>query len=191
MKKIPLLDLYLIKKRLINEGLENDPMMDSVLESIKQIEDSILEHGSGGGCSATGGPMTGSGTGVYGMPSSSPGLGGGSIGTNWNSGNMGGVIGMQPAGLPASSGSFDTTDEDDIIAPYNAGSGNGMRQKFKSMGKGHGAMTGKKSRVKKLDMKTIQNMMGKKDDHTKDSKKEPKVMNFNDFLKNDITTVKK
>jgi hypothetical protein len=62
------------------------------------------------------------------------------------------------------------------------------------MGFGHGPRTGKKSRTKKLDLKALKNIFAKKQDYKSgqgEVKKEPKVMSFDNFIKNDINTVKK
>jgi hypothetical protein len=63
------------------------------------------------------------------------------------------------------------------------------------MGKGHGAMTGKKSREKKLDLKALRMAFDKKKRGESDSEsvdKPKKVMNFDDFsVRKDITSVKR
>jgi len=66
------------------------------------------------------------------------------------------------------------------------------------MGKDHGPRTGKKSRVKKLDMKALKDVFAKRQDFTDGEgereqgiKGKGKVMNFNNFLKNDFTSIKK
>jgi len=117
--------------------------------------------------SATGGPASGGmGAVVSAQPS---GLAGQTIGTNWASNG-------------GSSGSGD------ISAPYNPSGSNRVFQKIKApMGKGHGAMTGKKSRNKKMNLKDIKKMMSK----SKEFKPKGGVMKFNDFLKNDFTSIKK
>lgn len=167
MKELNIIELYRIKKRLINEGMVDDELMQEVLEAIKHQEDLILET------SATGGPA-GMGSVVSAQPS---GLAGQTIGPNW-----------------ASNGG--TTGSGDVSVPYNPGGSNRMFQKMPApMGKDHGSRTGKKSRTKRLDMKTLQNIFknrpkfGEKDSEKKSGEK--KVMDFNDFLKNDVDKVKK
>jgi hypothetical protein len=61
------------------------------------------------------------------------------------------------------------------------------------MGSNHGARTGKKSREKKLDLKALKNVFDKRQDFTAGQSKngEKKVMNFDDFQKNDINKIKK
>ncbi len=164
MKNIPLVELYLIKNRLIKEGMQEDSLMDDVLNAIYEKEQMILED-----TSATGGAVSGGmGAVVSAQPS---GLAGATIGTNWASG--GGTVGSG-----------------DISVPYNPSGANRVFQKI-PMGKGHGAQTGKKSREKKLDMKALKDMFAKKQDHTKDGDRKPKVISFDDFVKSDITKVKK
>jgi len=171
MKDLNIVELYRIKKRLINEGMSDDELMQDVLEAIKYHEDLILENAT----SATGGPA-GMGAVVSAQPS---GLAGQTIGPNW-----------------ASNGG--TTGSGDVSVPYNPGGANRMFQKLPSpMGKDHGARTGKKSRKKRLDMKTLQNIFknrpkfGENDKGVDKKSGEKKVMDFNDFLKNDVNKVKK
>ena len=170
MKDLNIIELYKIKKRLINEGMSDDELMQEVLEAIKYQEDLILENAT----SATGGPA-GMGAVVSAQPS---GLAGQTIGPNW-----------------ASNGG--TTGSGDVSVPYNPSGTNRMFQKIPApMGKDHGARTGKKSRTKRLDMKTLQNIFKNRPkfgEKSSDEKKpgEKKVMDFNDFLKNDVNTVKK
>ena len=85
-----------------------------------------------------------------------------------------------------------------ISVPYNAGSKNGDKgnlfQKVPAMGKDHGARTGQKSREKKLDIKSLKDIFAKKQDYTAgegNADKPSKVMNYQDFIKNDITNIKK
>jgi hypothetical protein len=170
MKNLPIVELYLIKNRLIKKGMKNDPMMTEVLEAICIKEKMILEDG--GGTSATGGPAVGGmGQVVSAQPS---GLAGATIGTNWASG--GGTVGSG-----------------DISAPYNPSGANRVFQSVE-MGKNHGAMTGKKTRKKKISMKSLKDIFSKRADFMADQEKSggsKKVMNFNDFKKDDIIKVKK
>jgi hypothetical protein len=148
--------------------MENDELMQDVLESIRQQEESILENAT----SATGGPA-GMGSVVSAQPS---GLAGATIGPNWAS--HGGTVGSG-----------------DVSVPYNPSGANRVFQKIPApMGKDHGARTGKKSRQKRLDMKTLQNIFKNRPKFSGSDEKKPgekKVMDFNDFLKNDVNTVKK
>ena len=171
---LSLYQLYLIKEKMQEENLTQDENYKSLCERISNIE-SLLEDG--GGTSATGGPSVGGmGAVVNAQPS---GLAGQTIGTNWAS--NGGTVGSG-----------------DVSVPYNPSGANRVFQKIPApgfeMGKDHGPRTGKKSRTKRLDMKTLKNIFAKKQDYTAgqgDVKKEPKVMSFDNFLKNDVNTVKK
>ena len=114
---------------------------------------------------------------VFSSPISRGGLGGQNIGTSWASG---GGDGVQPG---------------QVSIPYNPGGANRVFQKVSTpeMGKNHGAHTGKKSREKKLDMKTLRSMFKKrKEESDLDFKDRPKkVMNFDNFAKDNINTIKK
>ena len=162
-----------MKKRIIQENYSDSELYSIVLETIKSKENSLLED-----TSATGGlSVGGMGAVVSGQPS---GLAGTTIGPNWASGGG-------------------TTGSGDISIPYNPSGANRMQQKIPvTMGKDHGARTGKKSRVKKLDLKALKSVFAKRQDFTSGEgereqgiKGAGKVMNFNNFLKNDLTTIKK
>jgi hypothetical protein len=142
--------------------------------------DSTVEENT----SATGGPaVSGMGPYVNAQPSSIPGV---TSGPNWI--NTGGQAG-----------------DGSIAAPYNPSGVNRMFQKMNSpMGKNHGPRTGKKSRTKRLDMKTLKNILSKTQDYqdgqeerspnkpqNQPQSKEKRVLDFNDFLKNDFNTIKK
>jgi len=114
---------------------------------------------------------------VFSRPSGRSGLGGQTIGTSWASG-----------GGPEEPGQ--------ISVPYNPSGANRVFQKIATpeMGKNHGAHTGKKSREKKLDMKTLKNMFAKRQDYTAgegEVERTSKVMSFDNFVKDDINSVKK
>ena len=165
MNKLPLIELYLIKNRLIKEGMQDDPLMNDILIAINEKEQMILED-----TSATGGPSVGGmGAVVSAQPSS---MAGSTVTPSWASGGG-------------------TTGSGDVSVPYNPSGTNRVFQKIPVMGKGHGAQTGKKSRVKKLDMKALKDVFAKKQDYTKDGTRKPKVISFDDFVKSDITKVKK
>ena len=113
----------------------------------------------------------------------------------------GGDINSQPATLPGTTIDPAFTNNGGsvggyISVPYNAGSGDGgkLSQKIPVMGKDHGARTGQKSREKKLDIKSLKDIFGKKQDYTAgegNADKPSKVMNYQDFIKNDINDIKK
>jgi hypothetical protein len=138
-----------------------------MFEELHIIETQLLED-----TSATGGLSVGSGGDVSAQPS---GLAGATIGTNWASG--GGTEGGY------------------LSTPYNPSGSNRVFQKEPlSMGKDHGPRTGKKSRVKKLDLKALKDVFSKRQDFTAgqgDTDGKKRVLDFNDFLKNDFNTIKK
>ena len=171
--KLSLYQLNIIREMMESENLTEDLNYKSLCEKINRLE-SILEDG--GGTSATGGPSVGGmGAVVSAQPS---GLAGATIGTSW-----------------ASHGG--TTGSGDVAVPYNPSGANRVFHKVPApgfeMGKGHGPRTGKKSRVKKLDLKALKDVFAKRQDFTAGQSKngEKKVMNFDDFQKNDVNTIKK
>jgi hypothetical protein len=169
MEQLSLMELYHMKWRMIRENLQDDELMVEILSAIQNKETMLLED-----TSATGGPSVGGmGAVVNSQPS---GLAGATIGTNWASG--GGTVGSG-----------------DVSVPYNPSGSNRVFQKLPApMGKEHGPRTGKKSRQKRLDMKALKDIFSKRQDYTAgegEVKKGGKVMNFNNFLKNDFTTIKK
>ena len=117
---------------------------------------------------------------VFSSPTGRSGLGGQTIGTSWASGGGG--------------------EPGQISVPYNPSGANRVFQKIAApeMGKNHGAHTGKKTREKKLDMKTLKSMFARRQDYTAgegevDGEKErpSKVMSFDNFAKDNINTIKK
>lgn len=113
-----------------------------------------------------------------------------------NTAGMGNVVSAQPSSLPGSTIGSDWSDNGgtvgsgDVSMPYNAGGGKKMFQKAE-MGKNHGARTGKKSRVKKIDLKQLKGNFSIKQDYTKSAsdKGSKRVMNFNDFQKDNVNKV--
>ncbi len=168
MKNLNLLELYKLRRKLIKENLQESDEMFKVIESIEIIERMIIED-----TSATGGPsVAGMGAVVSAQPS---GLAGSTIGPNWASG--GGTVGSG-----------------DISVPYNPSGVNRMQQKIPVMGFDHGPRTGKKSRKKRLDLKHLKDVLSKRQDYTSgqgERSSVKKVMNFDDYLKKDLTQVKK
>lgn len=113
---------------------------------------------------------------VFSRPSGRSGLGGETIGTSWASGG-----GDEPG---------------QVSIPYNPSGANRVFQKVAEpeMGKNHGARTGKKSREKKLDMKTLKSMFARRQDYTAgegEVDRPSKVMSFDNFAKDNINTIKK
>jgi hypothetical protein len=170
MEHFSLIERWGIKRRLISENYGDKELLNLVIETIKIKEQSLLED-----TSATGGPSVGGmGAVVSAQPS---GLAGTTIGPGWASGGG-------------------TTGSGDISVPYNPSGANRVFQKLPApMGKNHGPRTGKKSRQKRLDLKALKDVFSKRQDFTSgegESKpKEKRVMDFNDFFRNDFTTIKK
>ena len=110
---------------------------------------------------------------VFSGPSSASGLAGQTLGTNWASKTN-----------KVSDGSIDV--------PYNPGGSNRVFQKIPApMGFNHGARTGKKTREKRLDLKSLRNVLSKRQDYTKTSGEGKKIMSFDNFEKDNINTVKR
>jgi len=123
--------------------------------------------------SATGGPSSGGE--VLSRSSGRSGLGGQTLGMSWASG-----------GGPEQPGQ--------ISVPYNPSGPNRVFQKIPAeMGKNHGARTGKKSREKKLDIKSLKSMFAKRQDYTagEGEARPSRVMSYDSFAKDDMNTVKR
>jgi len=189
MKDISLQDLYKLLEKMKNDSDYSDKDI-KVVEDLISIKERLVED-----TSATGGPAGAAG-------SSSVGTGGGGVAlANASIAGMGGVVSSQPSAFP---GSLNGTawisgggksGSGDVSVPYNPSGANRVFQKIptSAMGSEHGPRTGKKSRVKKLDMKALKNIFAKRQDFTAGQSKngEKKVMSFDDFQKNDINTIKK
>ena len=182
MKDFSLKKLYKLYHKAISENY-SESELDVLLELINQKESEINET------SATGGPSGSAGSSAVGY---------GSIGVSLKS-NVGPVPPAQPS---RSSGNLTGQNwingggklGGDIEAPYNPSGPNRVFQKIPTpMGKGHGARTGKKSRLKGLDLKAMRDIIKNKNKN-KDTDMKPrtgKVMNFDDFQKGEITKVTK
>ena len=170
MEHLSLMELWGIRRRIIEENYQDKVLLQLVNEAIELKESNLLED-----TSATGGlSVGGMGAVVSAQPS---GLAGTTIGPNWASG--GGTVGSG-----------------DVSVPYNPSGANRMFQKLPApMGKNHGPRTGKKSRQKRLDLKALKNIFSKRQDYTAGEgevkRGEKRVLDFNDFMKNDFTTIKK
>ena len=180
MVNLTLEQLYDFHEKMIFEKY-SEKDIETVNQLIVERESKLLE---GGMTSATGGlDMS---------------AGGGSIGVGIRS-----TVGPVPAqnqGFPGTSGGQNWTDsksgDGNINVPYNPSGKNRTFQKMKDpMGKGHGARTGKKSRVKPLDLKALRNIFAKnKKSNTNtmgQSEKPKKVMNFDDFAKGEVNKITK
>lgn len=152
--------------------------IDIVCQMIKEKEDILLED-----TSATGGPAGSLGA-------SSVGFGGNSVASVTTAG-MGAVVPAQPSAFPGALNGVDwmngggSSGSGDISIPYNPSGKNRVFQKVASpMGKNHGAKTGKKSREKKMDLKSLRDIFSKNKDN---GMKPKKVMSFDDYVKKDMT----
>jgi hypothetical protein len=166
MKELNLIELYKIKKRIIIEGINDSDFIQSVLEAIEYKENLILED-----TSATGGPAVGGmGAVVSAQPS---GLAGSTIGQDWASG--GGTVGSG-----------------DIGVPYNPSGSNRVFQTIpgKRKSREHRSTKSRKMRPK-IDLRALKADFDKKQAGEEGAKKTKKIINFNDFLKNDFTTIKR
>jgi hypothetical protein len=117
--------------------------------------------------SATGGSLIS--TGVSGGPAS--GLAGQTLSTNWAS-------------------STNKLSDGTLDVAYNPSGSNRVFQKI-TMGKNHGPRTGSKSREKRLDLKHLRNVLSKRQDYTKTSGEDKKIMSFDNFEKDNMNTIKK
>lgn len=179
-------ELFKIREKLILEGSNLDAINNEISKLEMEYSNSLLSEDT----SATGSP---SGS-VSGGEVSSTGVGY----SNASIGGMGAIISSQPS---SNAGTTIGTDfvsgggilgSGDIGVPYNATNKKKMFQKLE-MGKNHGARTGKKTREKKLDLKSIKNTFAKKNDikSVQKPEKSKKIMNFNDFKVDDVNKVKK
>jgi hypothetical protein len=181
MKNLSLKKLYKIFEELLEKNQDSSEI-DIILELIEQKESELFEN-----TSATGGP---SGS----LGSSSVGYG--SIGTSLRTS----VGPVPPANPIRSSGNLAGSNwingggksGGDVDVPFNPSGPNRVFQKIPVMGKSHGSRTGKKSRIKGMDLMAMKNML--KNRKNKDTDMKPrlgKVMNFDDFQKGEINTITK
>jgi hypothetical protein len=167
MKELNLIELYKMKKRILETKYSDKELLDSILEAISYKENLIKED-----TSATGGPAVSGGMGAV-VSAQPSGLAGTTIGQDWASG--GGTVGSG-----------------DIGVPYNPSGSNRTFQTIpgKRKSREHGGKKGKKTRPK-IDLKALKADFDKKQAEEEGGEKPKKVVNFNDFLKNDFTTIKK
>lgn len=184
MENFSLKELYRIYHKMILEN-SSDSELEVITNLIQQKESSINEN-----TSATGGPSGAAGSSAVGIGSSGVAL------SNATTAGMGGVVSPQPSAFP---GALNGTDwingggksgSGDVSVPYNPSGKNRMFQKI-PMGKSHGSRTGKKSRVKGIDLKNLSNILKNKNKSTDMKPREKKVLNFDDFQKDKFTQVTK
>ncbi len=164
MKNLTLEELYNFREK-IKDG--DYSIADSeIVEELIMKKEQLLEDVSGMGNAA----VSGMGNISSSQPSTNPGA------LNGNPFTSGGGV----------SGSGD------ISVPYNAGTGKKIFQNIPAFGRNHGSKIGKKPRNKKINLKELKSRMSiKQDDDTTNEPRKPKVMNFDDFNKNNINKVTK
>lgn len=130
-----------------------------------------------------------SATGGSSVSGSVPSAGGVAL-ANTSISGMGPVQSSQPSGFPGALNGANwingggESGSGDISVPYNPSGANRMFQKIPSpMGKNHGSKTGKKSRTKKLDLKSLRDVL-----KNRPKSGSGKIMNFDNFAKKDIIT---
>ncbi len=175
----------LIEKRtsLILEGIDTHEL-NRKINLLQNKYNSILFEDS-----ATGGPagsVTGGSVGSSGVAMANASISG-----------MGAVVSPQASSFAGSTMGTNFTagggsvGSGDVSVPFPVGGRNPMYQKME-MGKSHGARTGKKSRQKRLSMSQLKNIFSKKQDYTVGAeKKSPRVMNWQDFQKDDVNKIKR
>lgn len=163
--------LYKQYEDMIKENYSQKDL-DWISELISDLENDIFENTSATGGASVGGSVGSSGVAL----------------ANATTAGMGGVVSPQPSSLPGSlngqswSSGGGSEGSGDLSVPYNTG-GKKVFQKL-PMGKSHGSRTGKKSRNKPINMKTLQNILKKgKEDRPK------KLLSFNDFEKSKMDVV--
>jgi len=184
------------RTRMIKEGRDLSAINRRIADCEREYCGYLAED-----TSATGGPggsVTGSSVGSSGVALAGAATAG-----------MGAVTSPQPSSLAGAttgaawSSGGGTSGSGDIGFPFPAGGGKRMYQKAE-MGRSHGAMTGKKSRQKRMSMKQVRDALSRRQDFTKGSERpartgaSPKapsapqrVMSWQDFQKSDINRVKK
>jgi hypothetical protein len=189
LKSLDIEKLVELRTKMILEKKSTKEISEVIDLKEREYAKSLVED-----TSATGGPagaVAGSNVGSGGVAMANAGIAG-----------MGSVVGPQPSSLsgstigPAWSDHGGTLGSGDVSIPFPVGGKNFMYQKAPAgeMGKSHGPRTGKKSRVKKLDLKTLKNVFAQRQDFTTGSEKpvkSKKVLNFDDFQKNDFNKVTK
>lgn len=180
--KLSFVQLCLLQEKLKKEGKTNEELYLEVSEEINNIKSKFLNE-----TSATGGPAVSGGMGAV-VSANPSGLAGATIGTNWSS--AGGTVGS--GDISAGVGTYQKAPGT-VLAPYNP-SGSNRNFQDVEMGKEHGPRTGKKSRKKRISMKSLKDIFTKRADFMAGQEKREtgkKVMNFQDFEKDDINKVKK
>lgn len=105
---------------------------------------------------------------------------------------MGAVTSAQPSSLAGATFGGDWSGHGGTIGSGDIGA-RGPAFQQPEMGMSHGPRTGKKSRKKRMSMKTLKNIFSKKQDYTTQTTtaRTKKVMSFDDFDKQNINRVTK
>lgn len=182
-------ELFSLRSKLILENASDKEIgiLNRIIDRKEKDYSKFLNEDT----SATGGPA-GS------VSGGSVGSGGVSYSNNVG-GGMGPVVNAQPSSLAGSTIGADWADNGgtigsgDVSVPYPGSTGKKDQTMFQKieMGKNHGARTGKKSRIKKLDLKALKNVFAKRQDFTTGASTGRKVLNFQDFQKDSINKVTK
>lgn len=172
-------ELVDLRTKLILENKPVDEINFLIEKNEIEYSESLNED-----TAATGGPggaVSGGDVGSSGVAMANAGIAG-----------MGSVVSAQPSSLSGTtigsnwSSNGGSVGSGDVSFPFPVGGKNPMFQKANTlMGMSHGSRTGKKNRIKKLDLKS---MFQKKNKETSTTKR---VMNFDDFQKLSITKVTK
>ena len=164
MNKKDLLNMSVIELTKLKNSLSKKDKLNENIDLISDIIDFKLNEDEGGG-----GMAFATGTTIAGM---------------------GAVTSPQPGVLPGTTG---TVGSGDIGIPLNMGGGKYPQMSFKlpaEMGKSHGARTGKKSRIKKSDLKNLKKLKDFKT-NKEEAPKSGKMLSFDDFYKSDVNKVKR
>lgn len=183
LSKLNIEELVKLRTTLILEKKSTKEINEMIDKKEEEYVASLKEDTSGTG--GPGGAVSGGGVGSGGIAFSNAGIAG-----------MGNIVASQPSSLAGStignnwSDNGGTIGSGDVSFPFPSG-GKNLYQKspIKTMGKQHGARTGKKSRVKPLDLKALKNTFSKRQDYTTNATSTKKVMNFDDFTKSNLTKV--
>lgn len=185
LNQLTLEKLVELRTKMILEKKSTKEINFIIESKEREYANSLIEE-----TSATGGPA-GSAGGGGNCFSGGVAYGNGGIG------GMGPVTGSQPSTLAGStigsdwSGNGGTVGSGDVANPFPGGDRIYQKSHI-DMGKSHGARTGKKKRVKKLDLKALKNVFSTKQDYTVGSEhKSKRIMNFDSFQKQSLNTITK
>ena len=178
ISELGLIELFDIRGKLISEGLNTDRVTELIMVKERQYIQSILEDGPGGADAA-----------------SNIGIGGGGVGyANASIGGMGAVVSPQPsmfAGVTTEPGYSDgggKVGSGDISVPYNPG---GRKKVFQKVPVDN--RKGSNKRRKNKLIQGLKNIFSQRQDYTsgQGNEKPSKIMNFDNFSKDDLNKVTK